>query len=327
MKFSYFSPSLFAFYRGFMMVMRIILILCIGLSSCSTKNVHYKPDEIIVKLDKDVQREIKARPNESLKEMDKKYSVTNTSAKSGDQELYYGDYYALVIGVNNYSYLSSLKTAINDSRTVAYTLKNDYGFKVKLLLDPNREEIISALHEYRKQLTLKDNLVIYYAGHGWLDREADEGYWLPADAKKENEANWISNATITSNLRAMEAKHIMVISDSCYSGKLTRSIKIVEQSPNYLNRLSEKRTRVVLSSGGVEPVIDSSLSDKHSIFAYAFIKALKENNKIITGTDLYTKIRSTVILNSDQTPEYADIHKAGHDGGDFIFQRKAKKLE
>jgi hypothetical protein len=26
-----------------------------------------------------------------------------------------------------------------------------------------------------------------------------------------------------------------------------------------------------------------------------------------------------VILNADQTPEYGDIRKAGHDGGDFLF--------
>jgi hypothetical protein len=27
------------------------------------------------------------------------------------------------------------------------------------------------------------------------------------------------------------------------------------------------------------------------------------------------------MLNSDQTPEYSDIRKAGHDGGDFLFVR------
>jgi hypothetical protein len=37
------------------------------------------------------------------------------------------------------------------------------------------------------------------------------------------------------------------------------------------------------------------------------------------GTELFTKIRRPVMLNSDQTPEYSDIRKAGHEGGDFLF--------
>jgi hypothetical protein len=40
------------------------------------------------------------------------------------------------------------------------------------------------------------------------------------------------------------------------------------------------------------------------------------------GTQLFNMIRRPVMLNSDQTPEYSDIRKAGHDGGDFLFVRK-----
>jgi hypothetical protein len=28
------------------------------------------------------------------------------------------------------------------------------------------------------------------------------------------------------------------------------------------------------------------------------------------------------MVNSDQMPEYADLRKAGHDGGDFLFVRR-----
>jgi len=37
------------------------------------------------------------------------------------------------------------------------------------------------------------------------------------------------------------------------------------------------------------------------------------------------KIKRPIMLNSNQTPEYSDIRKAGHDGGDFLFVRKLKK--
>jgi hypothetical protein len=71
----------------------------------------------------------------------------------------------------------------------------------------------------------------------------------------------------------------------------------------------------------LEPVSDSGGKGDHSVFATAFIEALKTNQKIIDGTELFTQIRRPVIINSDQTPEYADIRKAGHEGGDFLFVR------
>ena len=96
----------------------------------------------------------------------------------------------------------------------------------------------------------------------------------------------------------------------------------MQRTPSYLSRLSQKRARCVISSGGLEPVIDSGGKGLHSVFASAFIDALEENNEIMDGVQLFNKLRRPVMLNSDQTPEYADIRKAGHEGGDFLFVRK-----
>ena len=67
---------------------------------------------------------------------------------------------------------------------MARILKNIYGFSVELLIDANRTDILVALNKLRWNLTNQDNLLIYYAGHGWLDKDADEGYWLPTNAEK-----------------------------------------------------------------------------------------------------------------------------------------------
>jgi ankyrin repeat protein len=234
----------------------------------------------------------------------------------------FGKYSALVIGNNNYKYLPQLKTAQNDAREVAETLESQYGFKVKLLLDADRSEILLALSNLRWNLNNRDNLLIYYAGHGWLDEEADEGYWLPVNAQKDNMIAWISNSSITASLRALKAKHVLIVADSCYSGKLARGIHIVNKTPGYLSRLSRKRARCVISSGGLDPVIDSGGDGLHSVFATAFLNALKENNDILDGAQLFNKLRRPVMLSSDQIPEYSDIRKAGHEGGEFLFVRK-----
>jgi uncharacterized caspase-like protein len=82
---------------------------------------------------------------------------------------------------------------------------------------------LGQLGHLREELLATDNLLIYYAGHGWNDEPAQEGYWLPIDADLRDPTQWISNSTVTAMVRAMPAKHVLVVSDSCYAGTLTRS--------------------------------------------------------------------------------------------------------
>ncbi len=93
------------------------------------------------------------------------------------------------------------------------------------------------------------------------------------------------------------------------------------RSGDYWQRMAQKRTRVALTSGGLEPVEDNT-GGGHSPFAKAFIAALRANAAIIDGTTLFNKVRRPVMLSADQTPQYSDVRKAGHDGGDFLFVRK-----
>jgi uncharacterized caspase-like protein len=252
--------------------------------------------------------------------------VLNTPApkrtiKGNTEHLDFGSYNALVIGNNEYRHMSKLSTAVNDAQAITALLRNKYGFKVQLLINANRADILLAINTYRRILNSQDNLLIYYAGHGWLDKDADQGYWLPVDATRENPVLWVSNSAVTSEIRAIQAKHVMVVADSCYSGKLTRGLHIKQKTPNYLAKISQKKARVVLSSGGLEPVMDSGGKENHSIFASAFIETLSENNGVLDGSTLFAKVREKVGWNADQIPEYANIHKAGHDGGDFIFMQ------
>jgi len=234
----------------------------------------------------------------------------------------FGNYYALVIGNNAYKHLPKLKTPQNDAKIVGKLLEQKYGFTATIMLNANRETILTELHKYRNTLNRNDNLLIYFAGHGWLDDIGGEGYWLPIDAKQTNITKWISNSSITTMLKAMRAKHVLVVADSCYSGTLSRGIHRIDHSSGYLQRISQKRARSVISSGGVEPVMDSGGNGNHSVFATAFIRSLKENNGILDATELFHQIRRPIMLNSDQTPEYSDIRKAGHDGGDFLFIKR-----
>ena len=235
----------------------------------------------------------------------------------------FGNYHALVIGIDNYKNLKPLKTAVSDAKAIAKVLTDNYGFKVTKLINPSHEDILDTLDELRETLKFKDNLLIYYAGHGWLDKEGDEGYWLPANAKKSRRSRWVSNASITTTLRALKAKHVMVMADSCYSGRLVRDagVKIKNaDTPEYFKQMSRKKARVVITSGGLEPVEDGK--GEHSPFARAFLKTLSENKGVIDGAKLFNTIRRPVMVEANQTPQYSDVRRAGHDGGDFLFVRR-----
>ena len=234
----------------------------------------------------------------------------------------FGKYHALVIGNNTYRELPDLQSAVNDARTVGALLEHQYGFEVELLTNATRSEIFGSLASMRRRVGSNDNVLIYYAGHGWLDKEADEGYWMPIDAEEDSPSNWLSSANLTSEIRRSKAKHILVVADSCFSGTLTRGLTIKSRTPDYLERIAAKKARTALTSGGLEPVMDSGGGSNHSVFAAAFLSILNENDAVLDGHQLFTLVRKKVIMGSEQTPEYGDIRRAGHDGGDFLFVRQ-----
>lgn len=242
-----------------------------------------------------------------------------------------GDYYALVIGNNDYqdSSFVGLDTAVNDARTIAKVLKKNYGYKVKLLENADQVEILQALADYRKKLGKFDNLVVYYAGHGLID-ERQKGYWIPVDAKMDDKKTWIANQNITDFMTGMQAKHVMVIADSCYSGTMSGSA--IQPLPmdideNDLLFTSRVKARTVLTSGGLQPVLDSG-GDGHSIFASALLDVLSENDGVMEGYLLYQALQQQVRLRSklsgiEQIPEYSAVRHAGHEGSEYYFIPKA----
>jgi len=235
-----------------------------------------------------------------------------------------GTYYALVIGINDYRSLPQLKTAVGDAQTIAEILSKGYGFHVNLLLNATRNQITGALNGYRRELDPASSLLIYYAGHGYHDKDVDKYYWLPVDAQPNDNTNWIIADDVTSDIKGIPSSHVLVVSDSCYSGAM-RSADVsfaFGDRQHLLEKLISGHSRDLLASGGDEPVSDSGGSG-HSVFAAAMISGLtSEPDKIFSGDDLFENyIRLQVGGNAEQTPGYGPLHNSGHVSGDFVFVR------
>jgi len=244
-------------------------------------------------------------------------------------------YYALVIGNNIYQDKgwSKLQTAAYDATELAKLLQERYGFAPpKVLLNATRSQILTQLYAYR---TLPDNsnLLIYYAGHGYKDPYTKKAYWIPVDAQADNNVNWISASTITEEISALHSPHVLVISDSCYSGDLVRSKTIMPMpsAPDvYLRRMMDSPSRTLMASGRDEPVADSGAGG-HSKFAYLLLESLRRiEEERFTAADLFQRFVQPGVGGAlggpEQVPQYGIILNSGHEFGDFVFSRGGAPL-
>jgi hypothetical protein len=247
-------------------------------------------------------------------------------SRSLSKKLTEGKFYALMIGINNYQHINKLQNAVNDATVMDQVLRENYGFESVLLLDDqaNRDNIMKSLNDLRKKLTENDSLVIFYSGHGEFNKQTETSYWLPVDAGIDDNTKWLESRSISDQLKLISAKHVLVIADSCFSGTMTRAAN-AELTSNltrekYLNKLSEKTSRVLIASGGNEPVTDAG-GKGHSIFSDVLIAALKQPfDTVFTAEELMTRqLKESVAGRTEQTPEYKVVRNSGHDGGDFIF--------
>lgn len=262
------------------------------------------------------------------------YANSNTAETRQVGDIQFGKFYALIIGNNDYKAYPDLQTPVTDAKSLEVLLRERYGFKTKILLNANRHAIMSALNELNQKLTEQDNLLIYYAGHGEIDQKSQSAYWLPVDSEAGNTANWISSQSITEYLSIMPAKHIMVVADSCYSGALTGSAvaRLPEgmdaaKRERWLKAMNSRKARTVLTSGGVKPVMDQG-GGSHSVFANAFLKVLRGNKRVIEDYDIFRDVANQVRVSAskagfEQTPQYAPLQHAGHEGSPFFFVPEA----
>ncbi len=246
----------------------------------------------------------------------------------------FGRYHALLIGIDQYKFWDPLANSVSDARGVAEILQRRYGFQVEVMANAQtRADIMRKLNEYRQKLTSEDNFLLFYSGHGTLEEQNREGYWIPALAERGNNAEWLETNAVAGQLKIFNARQILVIADSCYGGIMTRNMVAElrggltpEQRFDNLTKLAANRPRVVMSSGGLQPVLDTGLG-KHSPFTGTLIDLLRTNDDLMETIKLYDAVRLRVAeiasrYKLEQIPTYGPMVRSEHSTGDFVFVPK-----
>lgn len=230
--------------------------------------------------------------------------------------------YLLNIAIDSYvdSAFTPLNNAVLDAKRLEKILIEKYDFKLiqdsLFNQDASRKNIIESINILSTILIEDDNLIINFAGHGSMNPKTLKGYWIPQDASNVV-SDFIPNSTIIDALAGIDAKHILLIIDSCFSGSfLTQSRSI---SGNYYLKLNQSKSRWVLTSGRHEKVSDGQpgLGSPFSIILNEFLE--KNHTKTFSVAELANAVSKGTGNIAKQQPIFAHIDGIGHSDGQLIF--------
>jgi filamentous hemagglutinin family protein len=229
---------------------------------------------------------------------------------------------ALLIGVDEYpDPIPRLGSPLKDIAEIGRLYAQHFGYEVRTLANPDKASIVREINRLILETRLNDSVVVFYAGHGHVVEKTGRGYWIPGRASGDEPTQWISNSDIAKMLANIPARQVLLVSDSCFSGTLTREGKVEKSEVLPDPRaVLELRSVTVLSSGGEEPVADAG-KDGHSVFAWHFLRTLGRVAQWSNGVDIYERLAEVVQLDFPQQPQYGAALGAGHEpGADFLFE-------
>jgi uncharacterized caspase-like protein len=248
--------------------------------------------------------------------------VINAKADTGSFSI--GKYYAIIIGMSDYTSktIPKLERPVKDAREFYATLEENYRFDSMLLIaDATKSDIMKTLMRFRKVLTTNDNLLIFYAGHGFEDKTNKQGYWLPTNAELDDPTNWISNSDIIDQINPIPAKHKLVISDACFSGGIfaARSVNLANANVS-IRELYQSASCTAMTSGAHTEVPDES------VFLRFLVGALQtDTSRYLSARNLFYSFCDKATSSSkirNLIPQYGPILNSENNGGDFVFIRK-----
>ncbi len=237
--------------------------------------------------------------------------------------------YALFFATDDYSEWTDLVNPVNDVRTMARELEQNYGFNTELAIGMDRKEILKTLKTYaKKKYGPDDQLMIFFAGHGRFDEFFGEGYVVCANSLKMDEGNesYISHSSLRTIINNIPCRHIFLCMDVCFGGTIDPFIAQGGNRGNekgggemteseFIERKMKFKTRRYLTSGGKEYVPDGT-PGRHSPFTRKFLEGLRNyggHDKILTLGELTIYFERLL-----PEPRFGEFG-SNEPGSDFLF--------
>ena len=247
--------------------------------------------------------------------------------RQGKDVILYKESHALVIWAGNYQHWSKLNNIETEAKDVREALERQ-GFQVKVVPNPNgrqlSESIKTFIDEYGYE---KDNrLIIFFAGHGHT-RQKTKGYLVPVDAADPNinDREFLKAALSMDDINSwavkIEAKHVLFVFDSCFSGTIFKQSTNTDARDSYIQDVMDKPVRQFLTAGDADEKVPA-----RSFFTPLFIRALEGEADLtkdgyVTGTELGVYLRQNLSeYTRVQHPQFGTIRDPYLDQGDIVFR-------
>lgn len=235
--------------------------------------------------------------------------------------------YALLFAVDTYDHWLGLQYPRVDAINIKQDLEQIYGFQVELIENPTETEVLEVLDRYaQKEYAPEDQLLIFFAGHGYFNEGFKIGYLVAQDTQRPNDSgrllSYLSHSHFRDIIDRMACEHIFLVMDTCYSGTFDERLAMRGESENLPEILSSEdikrkltyTTRWYLTSGAKEQVPDDSL------FVRALLEALRSKggrDNVLTIKEILTYLED----HSDPTPCFDEFGRNAP-GSDFLFIAK-----
>lgn len=239
-------------------------------------------------------------------------------------EFLQGDYWALVVGINEYSGLGqakSLTSARPGAEAVARMLRQ-YGFerdRISQLYDASatRAEVFGHIRgPLRRDAGPNDSILIYFAGRCAVDPQTKEVGWLPADAVENDATSYILLKDLQVLLSQVPARHVFVVADSCVGDALIGGTKITGDPT--VREVYQRKSRWVLNAGVPAPQGEGG---KPSAFTQAFVESLGENQlAYLTPLHLDLEMAKRLPPAANRTLKSGPMLGVGDDDGQFVLR-------
>jgi len=185
--------------------------------------------------------------------------------------------------------------------------------------EATRDNIIDKLDDLVELVGPEDKLLLYYSGHGSLNKKTNLAYWIPQDAKRRRTSGYIPNSTIRDYIKAINSFHTLLISDSCFSGTLF--VRGAARSDAAIDELAQRRSRWGIVSGRHDEEVYDGEPGANSPFAASILKVLKRNrHDKLNVARLADQVVEMTRSNYTQLPEGNPLFGVGHDGGQYVFR-------
>lgn len=276
--------------------------------------------------------------NSASAQTDTRGQSVRIKSESGKEINLYSGSYALIIGVNDYTNgWADLPDVVNDMVEVKKALEAQ-SFSVETISNPTRTQFDAKVRDFiaRYGQTKDNRLLFYFSGHGHTlqtndNRQRELGYIVPADAPLPRDDNVgifksyaVSMNEINNYAEQIEAKHVLFVFDSCFSGSIFKSRS--GGIPEPIKDKTSEPVRQFITAGTEKQAVPAV-----SVFRRVFVNGLKgeadmNRDGYITGVELGEYLHNEVTAQSKrlQTPQHGKILNPDLNQGDFVFSLGGK---